>query len=123
MVGRGFPSLSVGSRLVRFESQQIARLAVQNVAELVERAEPDGSRFAGLENREVLDRDADAIRELTESHLASSEHHVEVDDDRHIGADQTASSLSSRSSRPTSMIHENRTMTAPARSSDTGTSG
>jgi hypothetical protein len=64
--------------------EQVARLAVENFAKSLERAEADGSGPAGLEHREILRGDAHLLSERVESHFAAREHDVQIDDNGHF---------------------------------------
>ncbi len=44
--------------------QNVARLAVENPANGIERAETNGPRLSRLEDREILRTDADGLRQL-----------------------------------------------------------
>src|ERR1044071_9785222 len=55
-------------RPLRLEPENIAGLARERLADGVERREPDRARLAGLENREVRQRQPDPIRELGQRH-------------------------------------------------------
>jgi hypothetical protein len=61
--------------------RDVAGLAVECLADGIQRGEPDGARSAGLEVAEVGQGDVHAAAELGESHLSAREHDVEVDDD------------------------------------------
>src|ERR1044072_1558683 len=80
------PRRADGRRVRRraLEREQIAGLALEHLAELLECAEPNGLRPAGLQHRKILRGDADAVGELVQSHLAAREHHIHVHYDRHV---------------------------------------
>src|ERR1700733_691541 len=61
--------------------QDLARLALQRRADLVERREAHALHLARLEQREIDLGDADDLRQLLGAHLALGQHHVEIDDD------------------------------------------
>src|SRR5215469_11816973 len=54
----------------RLVEEQVARLAFECLAELGQRAEPDGPGAAILQYGQVHDRDADPLRQLRQRHLA-----------------------------------------------------
>jgi hypothetical protein len=66
---------------------EVSWLAVQSCADGLERGEADRSGLASLEVAEVGHGDAHVLAELCQAHLASGQHDVEVDDDRH-GSDR-----------------------------------
>ena len=70
-------------RLVRLPPQQVARLALQRLAQRLEGGEPHRLGAAVLEHGEVGGRDPDPFGELAHRELAPGQHHVDVDDDRH----------------------------------------
>lgn len=65
-ISRRSTSAELGSVLlgVRNEFDQIARLAVQCLANGLERGETDGACLASLQNRQVGKRDTDSFRQL-----------------------------------------------------------
>lgn len=63
--------------------EQIARLAVENLANPAERIEPNAADLARLQQGYVLLGDADPFREFLRAHLALGQHDVEVHDDAH----------------------------------------
>ena len=63
--------------------QNIAGLALERLADGFERGEADGFGFAVFQDRDVGDRDADAVGEFGDAHLALRQHDVDVDDDGH----------------------------------------
>jgi hypothetical protein len=66
------------------EGQQIAGLAFQYFAQLLERAESDGAGSARVEYRKVLRRDSDALGDRIQLELSPGEHDVEVHYDGHL---------------------------------------
>jgi hypothetical protein len=63
----------------RSVGQEVARLAVEHLAELRQRGEADRPCAAVLEHRDVRRRDADQLGKLGHGHAAVREHLVEVD--------------------------------------------
>ena len=59
--------------------QDVARQAVEHLAEFVERGEADGPAFPRLEQGKVGHGNADFFGQLGEFHVALPEHLVEVD--------------------------------------------
>src|SRR5205085_136406 len=70
-------------------NQQIARLALEIVADLLQRLEADALDPAGLEQAEIGLGDADMGGEVPGAGLAQSQHDVEADDDGHLLLPQT----------------------------------
>src|SRR3954469_22770648 len=66
------------------EFQDVAGLAAERGADRLERREPDGAGLAGLEDREVGQRDVDARGQLGQGHAPVVEEVVELDGDRHV---------------------------------------
>src|SRR5579862_960651 len=89
--------------------QDLARLALERRADLVEGREAHALHLAGFEQREIDLGDAHDLRQLLGAHLAARQHHVEIDDDRH----QTNPAFSS-ATRRASAITRAMTSTAPA---------
>ena len=69
--------------VVGLPPQQVARLALEHLAQRLERGEADRLGPPVLQHGEVGRGDADALGERADGHLAPGEHHVDVDDDRH----------------------------------------
>src|SRR6266705_1562444 len=65
------------------ECEEVTWLALQCVANGLERGEADRACLAGFQDRQVGERDSDLLRQLRERHAALVEHVVELDDDRH----------------------------------------
>ena len=65
-------------------SQEVARLAVQRLADRFERREADGAGLAGLEDRQIGERDVDLLGELGQCHPPVVEQIVELDGDGHV---------------------------------------
>src|SRR5947209_15133154 len=70
--------------LLRLKAENVARLARERLADRIERREADRARLAGLEDREVGERDSDPVREVRQCHPAIVEQVVELDGDRHL---------------------------------------
>lgn len=70
-------------RRVSVPSQDVARLAVQYVADCIERREPDGSSSPVLEYGDVRWREADCLRELSDAEPTVTQQLVESDPYRH----------------------------------------
>jgi hypothetical protein len=62
---------------VRLHSRQVARLAVEFTAQSLERREADGARLVGLQNRQVRDRDANAVGKLGQGEAAVQQQVIE----------------------------------------------
>src|SRR5207237_5469723 len=80
------PVRALGVGLV---DQQVARLALEIVADRVQRLEADALHAAGLEQTEIGLGDADMRSEILGAGLAQRQHDVEADDDRHLQSPQT----------------------------------
>src|SRR5882757_11173762 len=100
-------------------AQQVARLALEHLAERGERREAHRLGAAVLEYRQVGGRDAYAVRELAHGHLPPGQHHVDVDGDRHqITSPNSACIRAASTSRATawaSSIRSTSTMSATPR--------
>src|SRR5918912_1596449 len=100
-------------------AQQVARLAVEHLAEGGERREAHRLGAAVLEYRQVGGRDPYAVRELAHGHLPPGQHHVDVDGDRHqITSSNSACICAASTSRATawaSSIRSTSTMSATPR--------
>src|SRR5262245_40528977 len=100
-------------------AQQVARLALEHLAERGEGREAHGLGAAVLEYRQVGGRDPDAVRELTYGHLPFGQHHVDVDGDWHqITSSSSACICAASTSRATawaSSIRSRRTRSATPR--------
>src|SRR2546423_8863542 len=70
--------------LLRLKAENVARLARERLADRIERREADRARLAGLEDREVGQRDSDPVGEIRQCHPAIVEQVVELDGDRHL---------------------------------------
>ena len=68
---------------VRLIFQDVAGLTIEHHADPLQGIEADAFHLAGLQQRNVLLGDADALGKLLRAHLAARQHHVEIDDDRH----------------------------------------
>src|SRR6478672_9305477 len=75
---------SFGAGRFRHEFEDVAGLAAQRAADRFERREADGAGLAGLENREVGERDVDAAGQLGQRHSSIVEPLVELDVDGHV---------------------------------------
>src|SRR5690606_2764641 len=76
--------LFVGFRgFVWIPHENVARLAAEFAAQRFECREADRLRLAGLEDRQVRKRNADAITELGERHTPVQKDPIEGDADRH----------------------------------------
>ena len=60
--------------------ENVARGAVQGAADGVKGRETDGLGFAGLEDREVGNRDSNAFAQFIERHLAARHHNIKIHD-------------------------------------------
>src|SRR3984885_10584110 len=100
-------------------AQQVARLALKDLAEGGERREAHGLGAAVLEYCQVGGRDPHAVREFAHGHLPLGQHHVDVDGDRHqITASSSACIRAASTSRATawaSSIRSTSTMSATPR--------
>src|SRR5262245_24153026 len=67
----------------RYVFEKTRRLALQGFANCFERREPHGAGLARLEDRQIGERDVNAIGELGERHPPGVEHVVEFHDDWH----------------------------------------
>src|SRR6478672_10143997 len=65
------------------EGEQVARLALERTADRLERGKADRLGLAGLEDRQVGERDVDALGQFRQRHAARVQQFVEVDDDCH----------------------------------------
>jgi hypothetical protein len=82
--GRSLPSgARVLSVFVLRPLQQLAGLTRELTAERIERREPDRACFVGLEDREICERDAHAIRQLGERKVSIEKHVIEIDSNSH----------------------------------------
>ena len=70
--------------LLRLKPENVARLARKRDADRIECREADRARLAGLEDREVGQRNADPIREVGQRHPPIVKQVVKLDRDRHI---------------------------------------
>jgi hypothetical protein len=64
--------------------QDVARLAIERLADPLQRLETHAPDLAGLQERDVLFGDADALGQFLGAHLARGQHDVEVDYDGHL---------------------------------------
>src|SRR4051794_37521065 len=87
----------------------VAGLTLQLPTHRVQRGQAHRLCLAGLEDREVGNRDSDAFCELGQGHLPLKQHVVEADLDRH----QTVSSCSSARSAPWRKSSASRTSSSP----------
>src|SRR4249919_479090 len=87
------PSGRAGKGLI---FDQVAGLAAQRLADRFQRREADGAGLAGLEDRQVGERDVDLLGQLSQRHPPLVKQLVELDQDRH----QIVPSRSSRISVP-----------------------
>src|SRR5207342_2754490 len=87
------PSGRAGKGLI---FDQVAGLAAQRLADRFQRREADGAGLAGLEDRQVGERDVDLLGQLSQRHPPLVKQLVEFDRDRH----QIVPSRSSRISVP-----------------------
>jgi hypothetical protein len=71
------------SRLARPVFQYIARLAVEHLADFLQRIETHALHLPRFQQRDILLRDAYAFGKLLRAHLALGQHDVEVHDYRH----------------------------------------
>src|SRR4030095_1660499 len=81
------------------------------VATRSERREANRARLAGLEDREVGQRDSNPVRELGQRHPPIVEYVVELDGDRHV---HTVPSRSSRMSAPSANTRASRNVRSTA---------
>ena len=72
----------IAFRRAKFED--VAGLAIEMLADRVERREANRLCAAGFEHGEVLRRDSDGFGEVVQLHFPLREHDVEVDDDWHV---------------------------------------
>ena len=61
-------------------------MAIEDLADRVERLEADALRMAVLEDRDVGHRDPELLRELGQGDFALRHHDVEIDDDHTIAS-------------------------------------
>src|SRR5690242_2708762 len=113
-----WPSLSACG-VLGLPAQQVARLALEHLAQGGERGEAHRLGAAVLEHGQVGGRDPHAICEFAHRHLAPGQHHVDVDGDRHqITSSRSACSCVASASRATawaSSIRSRSTMSATPR--------
>src|SRR5258707_12857179 len=76
------PSLMIGRVTPVF--QDVAGLAVERLADPLQRLETHAPDLAGLQERDVLFGDADALGQFLRAHLARGQHDIEVDYDGHL---------------------------------------
>ena len=81
LMGLGLAGLSVG--LSGSMLKQIARLAVERLANSVESLESYAFDLARFQQRHIRLCEADAVRKLLGAHLPLCQHHIEVHDNRH----------------------------------------
>src|SRR5262249_14414399 len=79
---------SVFALLTKLED--VAGLALQNIADLIERFETHALHLTRFQKRHVLLGDTNALGEVLRTHLAFRQHHVEVDDDGHAASHDLA---------------------------------
>src|ERR1044072_4118186 len=100
-------------------AQQVARLALEHLAESGQCREAHRLGAAVLEYRQVGGCDPYAVRELAHGHLPPGQHHVDVDGDRHqITSSNSACICDASTSRATawaSSIRSRSTMSATPR--------
>jgi hypothetical protein len=63
--------------------QQVAGLALQHLADPGQRVEAHSARTPAAQHRDLLLGQSDALGQRLRAHLATREHHVELDHDRH----------------------------------------
>ena len=66
------------------EFEQVAGLAAEHLADRLQRREADGAGLAGLEDRQVGERDVDLLGELGQRHPPVVKQVVEFHGDRHV---------------------------------------
>ena len=76
--------------------EQIARLALKLAADRIERGKADRLRLAGLQDRQIGERQADPVGQIGQCHAPLVQQLVELDSDGH----QTVPSRSSRMIAP-----------------------
>src|SRR5215469_12340874 len=64
--------------------QDVAGLAVERLAYPFQRLETHASDLAGLQERDILFGDADALGQFLRAHLARGQHDIEVNYDGHL---------------------------------------
>jgi hypothetical protein len=70
--------------MLALEREEVPRLTIQYFAQLFQRAEANRAGAAGIQDRKILRRDADALGNSIQLQLALGEHHVEVHYDWHV---------------------------------------
>src|SRR4029453_8444733 len=100
------PAAALGASAARgvlgLPAQQVARLALEHLAERGECCEAHRLGAAVLEHRQIGGRDPYAVRELAHGHLPPGEHYVDVDGDRHqITSSNSACICAASTSRAT----------------------
>src|SRR3954469_12688871 len=112
-------SVSSARGVLGLPAQQVARLALEYLAERGERREAHCLGAAVLEYSQVGGRDPYAVREVAHGHLPPGQHHVDVDGDRHqITSSNSACICAASTSRATawaSSIRSTSTMSATPR--------
>jgi len=63
----------------RYELEDVSRLALQGAAQRIQSREPDCPSFVGLEDRQVCERDVDALRQFGQTDLAVEHDAVEIE--------------------------------------------
>src|SRR6476619_2356619 len=103
---RSCPAAALGTSsacgVLGLPAQQVARLALEHLAERGECREAHRLGAAVLKYRQVGGRDPYAVRELAHRHLPPGQHHVDVDGDRHqITSSNSACICAASTSRAT----------------------
>lgn len=65
-------------------AEDVSRLAIQDIADSIERREADCLGATILEDRDVCRCDANCGGEVSDGHLPSGKHDIDIDDDRHL---------------------------------------
>jgi hypothetical protein len=91
---KGFPCILVHviwSTLAQIRSfligpvfEDVAGLAVEGLADCLQRREADRLGLAGFQDRQIGHRDADALRQFGDAHFSFGQHDVYIDDYRHF---------------------------------------
>lgn len=81
MSGSGIEGLAA----IWFISQQVSGLAVEGLAQGLQRGEADGFGMAVFQDGEIGEGQVDPAGQFVQAHFPAGHHDIEIDDDRHSG--------------------------------------